>query len=104
MLKNLLRAAFIISWFCIVSCGYTHYYIVRHAEKADPMADDPSLSDSGFERARTLSDTLAGKQINRIYVSDKIRTQQTAQPTAERFGLQPVIIPKPETNQLITQL
>ena len=47
---------------------------------------------------------LSDKNIGRIYVSDKQRTQQTAAPTAALFNLDPIIIPQTDTDQLILDL
>jgi phosphohistidine phosphatase SixA len=85
------------------SCSETRYYVVRHAEKLNDTANSP-LTDVGEERAKTLATTLSNKHINRIFVSDRLRTQRTAEPTARLFGLQPVIIPETDTAQLIEQL
>lgn len=87
----------------LTSCSDTRYYIVRHAEKLDNTANSP-LSGIGEVRAETLATTLSKKEIERIFVSDRQRTQQTAAPTARLFGLQPIIIPETETDQLIEQL
>ena len=47
---------------------------------------------------------MADKNIGRIYVSDKRRTQQTAAPTANLFNLDPIVIAQDQTSQLISQL
>jgi phosphohistidine phosphatase SixA len=94
--------------FCFVllyltSCSTTYYYVVRHAEKLN-QTDTSSLNSAGLQRAEVLADTLSAKNISRIFVSDKRRTQQTAAPTAALFNVTPVIIPSTNTNQLITDL
>lgn len=88
---------------CFTSCSTTYYYVVRHAEKLN-QTDDSPLSTAGFQRAEILADTLSAKNINRVFVSDKQRTQQTAAPTETLFNLTPVIIPLTNTSQLITDL
>lgn len=87
----------------LASCSTTYYYVVRHAEKLDNTDDSP-LNAAGFQRAQILAETLSTKNINRIFVSDKQRTRQTAAPTATLFNVTPVIIPGANTNQLITDL
>ena len=57
------------------------FYVVRHADRLNDSADTP-LSDLGLERARVLRDTLLNKGIDSIFVSTKLRTQQTGQPLA----------------------
>jgi phosphohistidine phosphatase SixA len=76
---------------------------VRHAEKLNDTADSP-LSLDGKKRAKTLAKTLSNKKIKRIFVSDRLRTRQTAEPTAKLFDLEPIIIPEADTAQLIEQL
>lgn len=99
-MKNL-AILFVILW--VQSCTTTNYYVVRHAERVD-SSDDSAINEIGRARARTLADTLALRKINKIYVSQKIRTQQTAQPTASRFGIRPVIFQNTQTNLLIDSL
>jgi broad specificity phosphatase PhoE len=62
------------------SCTGT-FYVVRHANRLND-SDDTPLSDLGLERARVLRDTLLNKGIDSIFVSTKLRTQQTGQPLA----------------------
>jgi broad specificity phosphatase PhoE len=76
---------------------------VRHAEKLN-QSDTSSLNAAGLQRAQVLADTLSAKNISRIFVSDKRRTQQTAAPTATLFNVTPTIIPGANTNQVITEL
>lgn len=89
--------------FSLCSCSITSYYIVRHAEKLNETTDPP-LSEAGLARARILADTLRDKHIQLIYVSDRQRTAQTAEPTARLFSISPVVVPATETNKLIEEL
>jgi len=66
----------------------TTIYIVRHAEKVDESIDSP-LSTDGQERAKELAHVLGEAGIDAIFVSDFVRTQQTAAPLAEALGLTP---------------
>lgn len=102
-MKLIRSVIFCLLSLCLASCSTTYYYVVRHAEKLN-QTDDSPLSTAGFQRAEVLDDTLSAKNINRIFVSDKQRTQQTAAPTATRFNLTPIIIPVANTNQLISDL
>ncbi len=88
----------------LTACTTTNFYVVRHAEKQDPFADDPPLSDKGLCRARALAERLHDKSIKRIYVSDKQRTQQTAAPAAALFTLTPVVLSTLEIDRLIAEL
>src|SRR4051794_6586146 len=66
-------------------------FLVRHAERADP-SEDSLLSPTGEARADHLADVLGGLGVRTIYVTQYKRTQQTAQPLAQRLGLTPRII------------
>lgn len=74
---------------CLTSC-YNYYYVVRHAEKASETDPNPELSPAGTQRALALRDTLSNKNIKGVFVSQYIRTQRTAEPTATLFGIAPV--------------
>lgn len=69
-------------------------YIVRHGDKekdnyynSDLRHQDPPLSEEGRQKAKKLLDYFKGKHINRIIVSEYLRTEQTAQYVAESKGL-----------------
>lgn len=74
--------------------------LIRHAEStanvdrlldtAPPGAD---LSPTGREQAEALVESLADVPLDAIYVSDLVRTQQTAGPLATARGLQPRVRP-----------
>ena len=66
-------------------------FVVRHAEKAAPdgsMGGDVALSEKGKQRAEALREALEGETIDLIYSTNTVRTKTTAQPTAEKRGLQ----------------
>lgn len=48
---------------------------------------DVSLNGIGHEQARRVAQRLAGQPAHRLYASDLLRTQQTAQPIAMQTGL-----------------
>ncbi|MFT3680028.1 MAG: phosphoglycerate mutase family protein [Ferruginibacter sp.] len=54
----------------------TTIYIVRHAEKLS--GKDPLLTEAGNTRAGDLMRTLKDKKVDRIYVTEYKRTQNTA--------------------------
>jgi broad specificity phosphatase PhoE len=64
----------------------TTVILVRHAEKAGPSGDVP-LSDAGMARARELARVLTDANVRTIYVTQFVRTQQTAEPTAKATGV-----------------
>jgi phosphohistidine phosphatase SixA len=64
----------------------TTIYIVRHAEKLDNTSDPP-LADKGLERAKELAHVLQNAGLTAIFVSKRLRTQQTAEPTADATNI-----------------
>jgi broad specificity phosphatase PhoE len=78
--------------------------LVRHAERISGMSADALLSPAGEERARQLSDVLKDAKIQRIYVTEVRRTQQTAQPIALRLHLKPIVVLKKDIDGLASQL
>ena len=78
--------------FSIDALGETTSVIVlRHAEKALSVDEDPVLSEAGQQRALRLATMLGSQKIDAIYVSDTRRAQLTAAPLAARLGV-PVTI------------
>lgn len=73
-------------------CQATQVFIVRHAEKAEQPKDDPAISAEGFARAEALAQVLAATNIQTILTTQYRRTQQTAAPTAQRFGVTPKVL------------
>jgi broad specificity phosphatase PhoE len=67
-------------------------YLVRHAEKADTTSD-PSLSVGGVARAAALREALRDAGVTAIIVSNRRRTQETAEPLAGLLGLTQLIVP-----------
>jgi phosphohistidine phosphatase SixA len=84
-MKNL--ALLISTIFLFSSCSVHTVYLVRHANKVDNSSNSP-LSEIGFIRANALLDSLRNKNIDTIFVSPFLRTQQTAQPTADFYNKQ----------------
>ncbi|MCQ1569150.1 histidine phosphatase family protein [Neorhizobium galegae] len=66
----------------------TTIYIVRHAEKRDGSAD-PGLTEKGRKRAEELSHIMQDASLTAIFVSKRVRTQETAQPTADATHIEP---------------
>lgn len=64
--------------------------LVRHAEKE--AGDDPALDATGRARARDLAHALSEWPDGVIYVSQFRRTQETAAPLAEAWGIEPVVV------------
>ena len=91
--RRWLRSAFVIAAVCGLSACTRSVpktdaiFLVRHAEK---MAEknDPSLTQAGQARALALANRLGGEGITHIHSSDFIRTRDTAEPLAEKMGLE----------------
>lgn len=85
-----------LAWY-FESQGTTTIIFVRHAETDQTMDRDHDLplNALGHARAELLADTLENIDVvagvNAIYVSPRIRTQQTAAPLAKRLGVEPKI-------------
>jgi broad specificity phosphatase PhoE len=62
-------------------------YLVRHGEKA-AVGQDPELTAQGQARAQAIAAILARTGITGIYSTPTQRTRQTAQPLAQRIGLE----------------
>ena len=68
--------------------------LVRHGQTRsnvhgllDTAAPGAGLTELGRQQAAALVDVLAGERIDRIVASPLLRTQQSAQPIADTFGL-----------------
>ncbi|HEX5335877.1 MAG TPA: histidine phosphatase family protein [Propionicimonas sp.] len=60
-------------------------------DTAEPGAD---LDDGGLEQAASLVERLSHHAIEAVYVSNLVRTQQTARPVAEARGLELQVLPE----------
>ena len=67
----------------------TTYYFIRHAEKNRGDANDknPHLIQIGILRAAKWSLVFENVKFDAVYSTDYNRTKETAQPTAEKNGL-----------------
>jgi phosphohistidine phosphatase SixA len=80
-------------------------FVVRHAEKASSTDPDTPLAAQGQDRALKLASMLRNAGVTHVFVSDKKRTQQTAQELVEQRGLPaPVVLPAADTAKLVAQL
>jgi len=73
---------------------------VRHGESAanaagviDTSVPGPGLTDLGREQAEAVADKLAGNSYDGVYASSMVRTQETADPLANRLGQKVVVLP-----------
>ena len=63
------------------------FTVVRHAERADDGTDNPPLTEEGRARAGRLAEQLSGQSGVAVYATPYQRTQSTAGPTAETWGV-----------------
>jgi broad specificity phosphatase PhoE len=78
----------------------TTVILVRHAEKNTSPQDDPSLNDAGKARAEMLSHMLSEAEVKAIYTTQFVRTQETAQPLADRLGLSLIKMDASDTKEV----
>ena len=84
------RYALLLSIVCLLNaCQSNYYYLVRHAEKAASPREDPPLCRAGALRALALRDSLSGKSVTKVFVSQYLRTKQTAEPLATLQQISP---------------
>ena len=81
---------FAFSTYAQESDSSTIYYFIRHAEKdkSDKTNKNPNLVMEGVLRAAKWSLVFENVHFDAIYSTDYNRTKQTAQPTAEKKGLE----------------
>jgi 2,3-bisphosphoglycerate-dependent phosphoglycerate mutase len=95
-----MKMLFVVSLLLLSSCT-THYYVVRHAEKANTTDASP-LTALGTQRAEDLKNYMLPKEIKRIYASTLLRTQLTAQPLATALN-QSIILYRRDTSRLFAE-
>ncbi len=70
--------------------------LIRHGRPEridhDPNGADPALTDLGRRQAQAMADFLATEPLTKIYVSPQRRAQETAEPLASQFGIDPVVV------------
>lgn len=111
-MPGVLKLAILILCTAILVLGYLYFYspvttviLVRHAEKKiEPDNPNPALSPAGEERSRELMRMLANSGISAIYVTQYQRTQQTAQPLADRLGLKTTQVESSNPQEVARQI
>ncbi len=61
----------------------TTFYLVRHAEKDTSVSENPPLTETGIQRAKSLATFLKDKNVAAVYSTKYERTISTAKFTAE---------------------
>jgi len=97
----------VVVFICWYYPSHTTVVVLRHAEK-DTSSTQPDdlvpLNPDGVARAATLSQVMERSGVTAIYVTEKLRTQQTADPLATSRGITPTRINKANTDDLINDV
>lgn len=91
MKKLLTSIAILFILFCTNAQEITTVILVRHAEKQVSESKNPDLTEIGRKRAQNLTSLLREIQIDHIYSTEYLRTQNTVQPisTDREIPIQP---------------
>lgn len=97
----------LLLWILAVSCFAQNndktIFLVRHAERASQATNSP-LSPEGEKRAECLARMLGDAGIKAIFVSEFVRTQQTAGPLAKRLNVTPTVVKKDDIDGLVQKV
>lgn len=78
------------------SATTTTVVLLRHAEKQPGTIDDAPLTPQGEQRAARLAQMFGDGEkfgrVQKIYITDTKRSQQTAEELAQRLNLKPVVV------------
>jgi len=82
--------------------------VIRHAEKQLDVGDNPALTEAGVARAERLAQQFASAStafgFERIYVSQYVRSLQTAEPLATRIGVPLTTVQAEATTELVNRI
>lgn len=74
------------------------FFVVRHSDKAEGdyfnpqlQHNDQPISTHGEEQASNLQNYFQDLPVKSIFISEYLRTEQTAQPLASKLGLEPIV-------------
>ena len=70
--------------------GQPVIFLIRHAEQTPDQ--EPVLTEAGQRRAARLARQLKDAGISAIYVTDAVRTRETAAPVAQALGITPRVV------------
>ena len=113
VLALLVTAAVLFGHAAVAVAADQVVFVVRHAERADSgpgappagmMANDPSLSAAGKERAARLATLLASADVKHIYTTEYKRTRETAAPLAQQLKVEAVTSAARDSDPLVQQV
>jgi broad specificity phosphatase PhoE len=102
--KRFLVAVTLLLSACAAAEASPIVFLVRHAEKAATVENDPDLSTAGQERAEALARMLKDAEITAIFTTEFKRTQETAAPTVTATQVTPTIVPMNDIPGLVDKL
>jgi len=109
--RTLVIVAVLVPLTLLYVCWYytppTTVIVLRHADKVTDSALPDNLvplSTSGQARATTFAEVAGRAGVSVIYVTEKLRTQQTAEPLANNLGLTPTQIAAADVDALIDEI
>ncbi len=79
-------------------------FLIRHAERISTTDPDSPLSAAGLKRAELIAKMFGESGVSAIYVTEYVRTQQTAKPLADKLGLPMTKVKAAEIEQLVDRL
>lgn len=104
----ILAVGFAVHARIVASAPSTLVVVIRHAEKQLDAGDNPALTDAGVARAERLAQQFgssgAAFGFERIYVSQYIRSLQTAEPLATRTGVPLTSVRAEDISQLVDRI
>lgn len=110
MRRNLSRGAgalllaSLLPWIALAAGPARTVILVRHAERAGGSDASVGINDAGRCRAKLLATMLADANVTGIYTSQIMRTQQTAEPLAQKLGVKPQVVPAEDIEGLAAKL
>jgi phosphohistidine phosphatase SixA len=81
----------------------TTVYVIRHAEYT-PGPQDPSLNQTGRDRAEQLLRVLYKAKVDAIFCTQWTRTKETAQPLATKNNIAPITYQDTDISGLMQQI
>lgn len=106
MMKKLILIAVAFFGLSLAAAAQTAVYVVRHADKIAEEMNHPSteLSERGKQRAQNLAEILRDAGVSAIYVTDTVRSRETARPLAEALGIEPHVYEGRDTSGLVKRM
>jgi broad specificity phosphatase PhoE len=104
------RAFLFLAFLALLGCASApppppapNIYVMRHLN-TPKGATDPDLTAAGLATAAALAQWLSRDPPSVIFVSNTKRAMQTAAPTAQRFGVTPLVYDPADTPGLIAAI